>query len=341
MPGRARRRRSMVACGAVDEHGLCAEILPEVGPYQRQDQELSDDYPVGAPMMTGSRAATRLRTLTAETLAEVTGQDRRTDPVLESGGGPAGNARLTAWTGLVLLLLFGAELVTLLGVRQMITWHLAIGALLIPPALVKTASTGWRIARYYTGDRPYRDAGPPSLVLRVLGPLVVITTLALLGSGLALVFTGPSGARTPLFTVFGQPVDTITVHKATFVAWGAVTGLHVLGRLILALRLTVRPGAARLRVPGGFRRAAALIVTGAVAAPLRSSWWTRVMIGVRSRHSGSTAPATIAIRNDDSHTGAAVVRTLAFVEGADAPEQRQRRRMRAETLASRVLGVLL
>ena len=239
---------------------------------------------VRALLMTADRPATRLRTITAETLAEATGQDQRADAVLDGGGGPAGNARLTAWTGLVLLLLFAAELVTLLGVRQMITWHLAIGALLIPPALVKTASTGWRIARYYTGNRPYRDAGPPPLILRVLGPLVVVTTLALLGSGLALVFTGTSGGRTPLFTVAGQPVDTVTVHKATFLAWAAVTGLHVLGRLVPALRLTVRPVAARMQVPGAFRRAAVLVLTSAVAAAL-------AVIVVDASHDWRTQPA--------------------------------------------------
>ncbi|HEY9484617.1 MAG TPA: hypothetical protein VIR00_16810 [Micromonosporaceae bacterium] len=53
-------------------------------------------------------------------------------------------------------MLFGAELVTLVDVRGWIDWHIVIGVLLIPPALVKTASMGWRIVRYYTGSRPYR-----------------------------------------------------------------------------------------------------------------------------------------------------------------------------------------
>ncbi len=121
-------------------------------------------------------------------------------------GGPAGNARLTAWTGLVLLVLLLAELVTLLDVRGLITWHVAVGVLLIPPALLKTGSTGWRIIRYYTGSRPYRHAGPPPLLLRVLGPLVVLFTLAVLGSGVALILA-PRGA-TP------AGVDVLFLHKA-------------------------------------------------------------------------------------------------------------------------------
>src|SRR5437660_12665963 len=107
-----------------------------------------------------------LRAMTDDLLAQVTGRAHRDDAALPGTGGPAGNARLTAWTGLVLLVLFVAELVTLLDVHGLISWHVALGVLLIPPALLKTASTGWRIVRYYSGNRPYRQAGPPALFLR-------------------------------------------------------------------------------------------------------------------------------------------------------------------------------
>lgn len=40
---------------------------------------------------------------------ELTGRADRRDPVLAGTGGPAGNARLTAWTGLVLLVLLAIE----------------------------------------------------------------------------------------------------------------------------------------------------------------------------------------------------------------------------------------
>ena len=93
-----------------------------------------------------------LQQLTADVLAEATGRRHRSDAVVPGGGGPAGNARLTAATGLVLLVLFLAELVTLLDVSGLIGWHVAIGVLLVPPALLKTASTGWRIVRYYGGQ---------------------------------------------------------------------------------------------------------------------------------------------------------------------------------------------
>jgi hypothetical protein len=105
-----------------------------------------------------------------EAFDEALGRTARADPILDVTGGPAGNARLTAWAGVLLLVLYAAELLTLLDVHGLISWHLVIGALLIPPALLKTATTGWRILRYYTGREPYRVAGPPPLLLRIPGP---------------------------------------------------------------------------------------------------------------------------------------------------------------------------
>ncbi|WP_426561641.1 hypothetical protein ACPPVT_15130 [Angustibacter sp. McL0619] len=189
--------------------------------------------------------------------ATALGQDHRDDPVLPGSGGPAGNARLTAWTGMVLLVLFIAELVTLLDVRGLISWHLALGVLLIPPALLKTGTTGWRIVRYYAGNPPYRSAGPPPLLLRVLGPLVVITTLAVLGSGVILVLVGESASRQHAVTLAGQRVDLITLHQAAFALWCVVTGLHLLGRMVPAWQLT---RTTRTHVPGGPWRVAALLV---------------------------------------------------------------------------------
>ena len=216
--------------------------------------------------MTTRETSGRLRRITADAVAEALGRDRRHDAVLRTSGGPAGNARLTAWSGLVLLVLFVAELLTLVGVRQLISWHLVLGALLVPPALTKTASTGWRILRYYTGNRPYVESGPPPLILRVLGPAVVISTLALLASGLALILTGPDTGRRTLVDVLGQRVDAVTIHQATFAVWAVVTGLHVLGRLLPAVRLTLRPTGTR--VPGGYRRLLTLVLTMVVAVPV-------------------------------------------------------------------------
>src|SRR4051812_42658121 len=126
----------------------------------------------------------------AGTLAEASGREVRDNPVVAGSGGPAGNALLTAWTALVLLLLSAGELLTLFDVRGLISWHVVLGALLVPPAVMKTASTTWRMASYYLRRTPYRRAGPPPLLMRLLGPLVVISTLGLLGTGLLLVLMG-------------------------------------------------------------------------------------------------------------------------------------------------------
>ncbi|HEY0530996.1 MAG TPA: hypothetical protein VGD29_05280 [Actinoplanes sp.] len=205
-----------------------------------------------------------LRSVGLDVVDEALGRTFRRDPVSSRTGGPAGNARLTAWTGVVLLTLLMAELFTLIDVGGLISWHLVIGVLLIPPALLKTASTGWRIVGYYLGRSPYRQAGPPPTVLRVLGPLVVATTLALLGSGLLLILLGPATSRTVVVDAFGQRVDWVTVHQAVFVAWAVVTGLHVLARLLPTWRL-IGSRAAAAPVPGGYRRAATLAVTALVA----------------------------------------------------------------------------
>ena len=45
------------------------------------------------------------------------------------------------------------------------------------------------------------------MVLRVLGPLVVFFTLALLGTGLVLVYVGVDRGRQPLVDVLGQRVE--------------------------------------------------------------------------------------------------------------------------------------
>lgn len=199
---------------------------------------------------------------TRQTLATALGQEHRDDPVLPRTGGPAGNATLTAWIGMVLLVLFAAEGLTLLDVHGLISWHLAIGVVLIPPALAKTATTGWRIVRYYTGNPAYREAGPPPLVLRLLGPLVVVTTLAVLGSGVALVLLGADGSRQALLTIGPLRLDAVGLHKVSFVVWFAVMTAHVLARLVSAWQLVQTR---RRRLPGRSWRGAALLVSGALA----------------------------------------------------------------------------
>ena len=135
-------------------------------------------------------------------------------------GGAEGNERLTAVTGLVLLLLFAAEGVTLLSLRGLLYWHFFIGLLLVGPVCLKIGSTVYRFARYYTGDREYVRKGPPMPLLRVLGPFVVLSTVAVVGTGVLLGLDHGSPSY------FGFPL--LFLHKLSFVAWAAVMGVHVL-----------------------------------------------------------------------------------------------------------------
>ena len=216
-----------------------------------------------------------LRAPINDVVAQATGRAHRQDTVLAGSGGPAGNARLMAWTGLALLVLFLAELITVLDVRGLVNWHMAIGVLLVPPTLLKTASTGWRMVRYYLGHRPYHDAGPPPMILRLLGPLVVLSTLGLLASGVALLVLGPDTSRNTLVSLLGQRVDAVTIHQGIFVIWAGAAGIHTLCRLVPALRstavrltaarFTAVPGIAPQQVPGQYRRAVTLATTMVVA----------------------------------------------------------------------------
>jgi hypothetical protein len=233
-------------------------------------------------------------------ISEATGKSHRVDPVLPATGGPAGNAGITAWTGLFLLVLILVEVVTLLDVRGLISWHIVVGTLLVPFALLKTATTMWRVGRYYSGYQPYRSAGPPPTLLRILGPLVVITTLAELGSGLALIALGPTASRQVLFTALGQRIDTLTLHQALFFPFAAATGLHILGRTVPAIVQVSgrrqRDRSSRHTVPGGSWRTAALFVTlvaAAVTAALilsASSGWKHDRASHPDRRPAPAAP---------------------------------------------------
>jgi hypothetical protein len=217
------------------------------------------------------------------------GTARRDDPITGRTGGPAGNARLTAWLGLALLAFFLAECVTLISLHQLIDVHLFIGALLVPLALVKTATTGWRIARYYTGKDLYVEAGPPPTLLRLLGPLVILGALAVLGTGLSLVALGQAATFQPFMSVAGFQISPLTLHQIAFAVWLATTGLHALVRTVAALRLAAGREPSQ-PVPGRVMRtvlmAAVMIAgvgTGAIILHLSHDWSHHSDLGFRHR----------------------------------------------------------
>jgi hypothetical protein len=146
------------------------------------------------------------------------------------------NARLTSGTAVVLLVLLAAEGVTILRIRGLISVHVFIGMLLVPPVLVKTCSTVYRFARYYLGADEFREKGPPPVLLRMLGPFVVLLTFAVLASGIALVFVGAALRSQMLF-----------LHKASFLLWLAAMTVHVLGHLLDTARVAPRDWVHRTR----------------------------------------------------------------------------------------------
>jgi hypothetical protein len=179
----------------------------------------------------------------------------------ERPAGVEGNERLTAMTGALLLVGFAVEGVTVLEVRRLIVLHVLVGALLIGPVLLKIASTGYRFVRYYTGSLPYVRKGPPSPVLRLLGPFVILTSVAVLGTGIVLGIVGPGNGQ------------WMFLHKASFILWFGVMTIHVLNyaprlpRLLSARpddRRATSAGRRTMSVPGGATRWLGLAVSLAV-----------------------------------------------------------------------------
>jgi hypothetical protein len=130
--------------------------------------------------------------------------------------GVVGNERLTALAGSLLLVLLLIELASAVNLHAGMTLHLIVGVLLSGPLLVKLGSTGYRFLRYYTGAPTYQRKGPPRLPLRVLAPPLVIATLAVVGSGIGLVVTGPLQAG-PL----------LPLHNLSVLVWFSLIAVHV------------------------------------------------------------------------------------------------------------------
>jgi hypothetical protein len=167
--------------------------------------------------------------------------------------GVAANARLTGAVAAALLVLLAAEGATIPFIGPLLGPHVFIGMLLIGPVALKLASTGYRFARYYSGSPAYVRKGPPHVALRLLAPGVVLTTLALFATGVALLLAGP-------------PSNTLVLaHKLSFIAWVALMTLHVLGHLLelpaLALPDWRRDGPREPRLVGTSARTVALVAS--------------------------------------------------------------------------------
>lgn len=163
---------------------------------------------------------------TVQTRRSERGRVTRTSPQPRAGrralrgGGPEGNEQLTATTGVILIGLLALLGITILRIQSLISVHLFVGLLLLGPVVLKMASTGYRFVRYYTHSEAYRRKGPPELLMRLLAPAVVFSTLIVFASGVVLLFEGP--ARRGAW---------VQIHKVSFIVWLVFNGLHVLGHL--------------------------------------------------------------------------------------------------------------
>lgn len=139
-------------------------------------------------------------------------------------GGTEGNAILTAATAAVLTVLLIAEGITILFIGPLLSPHMFIGLMLVPPLLLKLASAGYRFTRYYSGSPGYREKGPPLLALRLIAPLLVLSTVAICASGVWLLLLGHNSDQ------------LVLLHKAAFFVWAAAFGIHFLAYALRMIR---------------------------------------------------------------------------------------------------------
>jgi hypothetical protein len=150
-----------------------------------------------------------------ETLGAIQAE-RRAQP---RRGGVAGNARLTGGAAAMLLVLLALEGATVPLIGSLRGPHIFIGMLLIPPVLLKLGSTGYRFVRYYTRNPSYVRKGPPHLLMRLLAPGVIVTSLVLFATGVLLLMDGPGSGSLKF------------LHKVSFILWFALMTVHVLGHV--------------------------------------------------------------------------------------------------------------
>jgi hypothetical protein len=135
-------------------------------------------------------------------------------------GGADGNELLTSFTGAVLLVLLAVIGLTIIALGRLLSVHLFVGLVLVGPIALKMASTGYRFARYYSGNAEYRLKGPPPTPLRLMAPMVILSTLVVMASGITLLLVGPSSRE-----------KWLPIHKVSFFVWLAFTAVHVLAHL--------------------------------------------------------------------------------------------------------------
>ncbi len=176
-------------------------------------------------------------------------------------GGAEGNDILTCAIAVVLTVLLALEGVTVVDIAGLLSAHMFIGMVLLPPVTLKLASTGYRAFRYYTHSRAYRALGPPRLALRLLAPVLVASTIAIFVTGVLLLALGHKAG----------PV--LEIHKVAFIVFGLLFVPHLLAYAPRVLRSLRRDwsGLRREQVPGSSLRAMLVAVAVGGGAALAIS----------------------------------------------------------------------
>jgi hypothetical protein len=216
--------------------------------------------------------------------------------------GVAANERLTAMAGAALLVVFVVELATLSNLGTLLSVHVFVGVLMAGPLAVKLGSTGWRFVRYYTGNPAFVRHGPPPLPMRLLAPLVVASTLAVVASGFALVVTGPA-----------SPGPFVALHVISFLVWMPAIAIHVAGHFLEVPRLIAKDCRRGAPDPAPGRRlrpgvTLGTLAAGAIAAlllsPVAAPWTAWVDAG------NAPGPAFLAVGLSLAAVGLLVARLL-------------------------------
>jgi hypothetical protein len=198
-------------------------------------------------------------------------QERTPEPASKTQHGVAGNARLTALTGGVLLMLLAVQGLTILRMGQLLWLHLFLGIALAVLVALKLSSAGYRMAGYYLRRPTYLQEGPPHTAMRVLAVPFVLTTIGIFASGGALLLVGPS---------IRQPM--VLIHKVCFFAWIGFFVIHLLAHaqdLARVVRVELGGGAHAVLVRGRGARLGAIagtlalgVIAAALLIPQFSAW---------------------------------------------------------------------
>jgi Kelch motif len=204
--------------------------------------------------------------------------------------GAIGNSRLTSLVGVVLLILLAVEGATILSIQQLLSVHVFIGMLLLGPVALKLAATGYRMTRYYAGGSDYVREGPPPPLMRVfVAPVLVLSTVTLFGTGVALLAVPHRGA-------------VLGLHKASFVVWFGAMTIHVLAYTLRALK-RVRLDLVSRRLPGrGLRLGVSVLAIGAglglaVATHPSARPWFHHQFGREGAPRATAAKTTAAVHH--------------------------------------------